>query len=630
MDKKEKIEILINRLGKLKSREGTFLWLFKIFSILMKLEYDDKKEYIKQIIKEYYLVSMPDMFYDSLLYSVIGNLFKIINVMLEKDIYLLINYIERDHFFIEGLEEEITPSQYYDVPKRYIDMIIELLKKLELSNNDIRLKQLIKNEDIWLLKRNPRFSDLEYMVIAYKIYLSIGLNNGIELLNFKYGDVDYEEIYFLFSELDLKNNIHVVSKDAYCNFLFNNKKDYNNVVRRMLDGRFNKLFLNFDYFYNNINYFVSKLGTRMSSSMVDNLLGDRYLTHDVSSPEISGDITSDMLSSYYCKYNYLDVSEDEIYNKNFKIYDEFLRNKYKSSIPSIVVNSGIFRCEILKLNDPRNLVLGYRTGNCFRINGDASILFNNFLKSEHMRLLSISTLENKDYAMMLIMRNGNVLIGQGIEVSKRVSDDVTGKPLYDVCRLVLKQLMDYMNSSGDEIVATIIGSSNSNVSNYNNNILSFLINPILDNSGNYYNGIYNYQCLLDISDGKTLNDIKLYIPDIRYLDEREAILRRNCKFDRWNNYMELEKRLISLRSLRVTKDKNVDFYMNLFNCNELYTACNRDWYITLFDNGIIDGYIYSDDDRAREEYNRELEMIKQNMIKKDKTNSFSLGKRYRK
>ena len=219
MDKKEKIEILIGRLGKIKSREGAFLCLFKLFNILVKLEYDDKKEYIKQIIKEYYLVSMPDMFYDSLLYSVIGNLFKIINIMLEKDIYLLIDYIEKDHFFIEGLDEEITPSQYYNVPKRHIDMIIELLKKLELSNNDIRLKQLIKNEDIWLLKRNPRFSDLEYMVIAYKIYLSIGLNNGIELLNFKYGDVDYEEIYFLFSQLDLKNNIHVVSKDAYCNFL---------------------------------------------------------------------------------------------------------------------------------------------------------------------------------------------------------------------------------------------------------------------------------------------------------------------------------------------------------------------------------------------------------------------------
>ena len=25
-------------------------------------------------------------------------------------------------------------------------------------------------------------------------------------------------------------------------------------------------------------------------------------------------------------------------------------------------------CEVLALNDPRNLVLGYRAGNCFRIN----------------------------------------------------------------------------------------------------------------------------------------------------------------------------------------------------------------------------------------------------------------------
>ena len=68
MDKKEKIVILISKLGKIKSSESAFLCLFKIFKILMKLEYDDKKKYIKQIIKEYYLVSMPDMFYVSLLY----------------------------------------------------------------------------------------------------------------------------------------------------------------------------------------------------------------------------------------------------------------------------------------------------------------------------------------------------------------------------------------------------------------------------------------------------------------------------------------------------------------------------------------------------------------------------------
>ena len=355
----------------------------------------------------------------------------------------------------------------------------------------------------------------------------------------------------------------------------------------------------------------------MSKNKVKSLLEERFLSKNVTIPEITGDILEDMLSSYYCKYDVLDTSEEEIHNKNFDIYNEFLRRKYKSSIPMIgFKNIDQYLCEIVSLSDPRNLVLGYRSGNCFRINGDASVLFRNFLKSEHMRLISVSTLENKDFAMMLVMRNGNVLIGQGIEISKWVPLSIRGKKLYDTCRLVLREMMEYMNSLGDEIVATIIGSSNSNVSEYNNQVLPFLINPILENDSNYYNGIYNYQCLLDISEGKSLSDIKLYVPSVRYLDKRELVLERyNSVYSGIdNNYREIEKRLIALRYLRSKKEGNFEFYLRLSNFKEIYTCCNRDWYLTLFDDGTIDGFVVDDDERAREEYERALKNIYTNKL----------------
>ena len=110
--------------------------------------------------------------------------------------------------------------------------------------------------------------------------------------------------------------------------------------------------------------------------------------------------------------------------------------------------------ELLSLSNPRNLTHGYRAGNCFRINGDASILFSQFLDSDHMRILSFSTQEHKDYAMVLLMRNGNTLIAQGIETSKWVPSELTGKKLYDVTKESLKQIMDYMNNNGDEIVVS--------------------------------------------------------------------------------------------------------------------------------------------------------------------------------
>ena len=98
-------------------------------------------------------------------------------------------------------------------------------------------------------------------------------------------------------------------------------------------------------------------------------------------------------------------------------------------------------------------------------------------------------------------------------------------------------MMEYANSNNDEIVATIIGSSNSNVSSYNNNILPFLVSPILESTNTFYNGIYNYQCLLDIMPSKTLYDIKLYKPEKRYLDERESIFTRDYSQINYDEYL---------------------------------------------------------------------------------------------
>lgn len=623
----QKIE---NKIKKIASKDLSLISVLKLVNIFIKLDKEESIKYIELFIKEYYYLEedMPKEFYELIIKRIYNDKYlSLFYSLMERNIYLLISYLKYNSEDVSGLEDIITPLQYYNIPKRYINHIIGKLKRLEIRNNDSNLDNAIKDETLWLLKKLPHFNCQEYMNIAYKIYLSIGLNNGLELLDNKYGLVDYEKIHFLFSELNVKDGLNEESQENFCNFLFENKRDYNNIFRQILRGEFTELFLNFDYFYNNFNYFIDRLGVNLPRDKVRLLIKDRFLTHSAIVPQITRDILDDMLSSYYCKYEYLDISKDEVYSKNMDIYNKYLKNKYRSSIPMIDVNTDSkFYCDVLRLNDPRNLVLGYRSGNCFRINGDASMLFRVFLKSEHMRLVSISTKENKDYAMMLVMRNGNVLIGQGIEVSKWVSSNIKGKKLYDTCRLVLKEMMDYMNSNGDEIVATIIGSSNENVAEYNNKILPFLINPILDCNGNYYNGIYNYQCLLDLYEGRSLSDIKLYIPSIRYLDKRESILRRyNNMYD--NNYREIEKRLIALRFLRSQKEGNYQFYDKLSNHREVYTSCNRDWYITLFDDRTTDGFVVDSDERAKEEYALELAKIQQYILKNSKKPSFILKRK---
>lgn len=430
-----------NYIKKIFSKRINFIDQIIITNILLKQDKDMRIKYLKEIIKQVYLhdYEYEDEFYkliDNRLINDNNNLFKLIN---NKDIYKLISYLKYDNEDTDMYKEIITPIQYYQVSKKYINMIKDKLKKLELTNHSSTLYNTIKDNDLWKLKKTFRNSEIDYNLLAYKLYLSIGLINTIELLDGKYGIVDYEQIYYLFNDLDILNNKEEYN-DILNKFLFDDKKDYNNVIRQMLYGSLNDLFLNFDYFYNNIDYFIDKLGIKMNKNKVILLLQDRYLPKDVTNPSISRDIIDDMISSYYCKYIYRDTNEEDIYDKNQYIYNTYLKDKYMSSIPQIQIDTdNEYIVEVLNLNDPRNLVMGYRSGNCFRINGDAASLFKNFLISEHMRLISISTKEIKDFAMILVYRNGNVLGVQGIEVSKRIPSELKGKKLYETVKQTLKK-----------------------------------------------------------------------------------------------------------------------------------------------------------------------------------------------
>jgi len=420
-----------DKIRNISSKKLSLINILRLFNIFIKLDKKDSLEYMKIFVRENYSLDedMPDDFYELIINKINNNkVLSLFYILTERDIYLLISYLKYNCEDVSMLKDIITPLQYYISPKKHINHIMEKLMELEKKNDDGILSDKIKDELLWKLKRIPHYQIDEYINIAYKMYLSIGLDNGLELLDDKYGKIDYEKIYFLFLILEVNNKLNLEYQDAFCKFIFENKKDYNNIIRQMLRGEFSELFLNFDYFYNNFDYFVDRLGIKMSKDRVKSLIKDRFLTSSPECPKMTGDIIMDMISSYYCKYEYRDIDEGDIYKKNMEVYNKYLRDKYKSSIPEIsAISNDKFKCEVLSLSDPRNLVMGYRSGNCFRINGEAATLFHNFLKSEHMRLVSVSTLENKDYAMMLVMRNGNVLIGQGIEVSKWAPSNIKGK-----------------------------------------------------------------------------------------------------------------------------------------------------------------------------------------------------------
>ena len=587
--------------------------IMRLDNILINLPIDNYY-LVKLFIDNYYCIeSLSDDFYKLFLYTIHSPKYKeLFDIVLDRNIYHLIDFLKNEDIKTANYDF-ISPKDYLSLPMKQIKFIIELLKSIDLVNDDLPIKSVVATDYNYRLRRRAVNTNEEYEMIAIKMYLSIGIDNAIELLCEKYGKVDYDIIYYLFSNLNVKGKKDNIS--VFRDFLFSNKKDPYNNCKLMLNGSFKELFINFAYFYNSIDYFVAKLGTKLNKEKVKILLNERYLSVKIENPELSGDILDDMLSSYYNRYG-IDDSEDEIISKNMQAYNLKLKEKTKSSIKQVnipIINDYIF--ELIPLSDFRNLVMGYRAGNCFRINGNALMLFNNFLTNPHMRLLSISTKEYKDFGMVLLMRNGNVLIAQGIEKSNRVPNYITGEKLYKAVSLAIKYIMDEHNQIGDEIVASIIGLSNDNTKPYNYNLLPFIINPLIDDNHNSYNGIDNYQALLHLKDNKTINDIKLFIPNRFYSDNLTQVYYRDKSTDHNSfEYRQIEKILISLRYYRFKEtsiEELIYYYSELAAKRELYTICTYHWFIMVFSDGTIDTYINTNNEEIIKEYNLELEKVKE-------------------
>ena len=506
--------------------------------------------------------------------------------------------------------------------------LVNALKKILLAlcedNSAIQVKSLLDSEIYWTLKRRYPQNDVECQRLAIIMYFTIGFDNSRDLILGKYGQVDYEMLSYLFADFDIiraDNDINVVYFDkgqksiiAFRNFLFGNKKDPNNNMRLILNGDLLDIFINFDYFFNSIDYFIGELGVSLNRNKLITLLKERYVARRLENPELNGDILEDMISSYKNRYD-IDDNDESIINKNVDAYQEKLKTKTKSSIKKVdIPKIGDYTFEMLPLTDARNLVMGYRAGNCFRINGDAFVLFNNYLTNPHMRLISISTDECKDFGMILLMRNGNVLIAQGIETSKRAPEKILGEKLYLAVQSACEYVMKKMNEEDDEIVASIIGLTNNNTALYNHCVLPFIINPILSDNHQYYNGVDSYQGLLAIKEGKTIRDIKLYVPKKLYGEKGNKIWKRDRSLSGSSfDYRMVQKILISLRYARFKKSSNEEmfyYYDNLSKKTEAYTICTYDWFIMVFKDGSIDTFINSDDPVIINEYNQELDKIK--------------------
>ena len=583
--------------------------MYVIKKKLATLADNEKINYIALLLKHYY--QFDDKLHDDFYYYVLKEIYQGNGEVFDKEnIFQVIDKYKGLSLNANELDFIITPNQYLEIPTKNIHKIIKLLVDKMYTCPKNKLDNLYQNEDLYKLSRQANFLESECISLAYKLYLSMGFTNSLELLQNKYGEVSFATLYFLIYPIDV-TKISVPNEEL-TTFLFGGEKE-NSAMASILNGSSKELYLNFSYFYQNFVYYYKELQGNVSRKRVEALLKDRFLTFDPVYPNIKRDVVDDMIKSFHNKYIYNDYSDKQIENLNYAFYEENISHQISSSIPQIQVYNGDYKASILAKNDPKVLVMGYRANNCFRLNGDASVLFKKVIASKHCRVVSVSRAKDNDIAMAIIIRNGNVIVAQGIEISQSYQNIVDRKEIYLTIEKFMKQLMNEMNEKGDVIVATMIGCSNSNVSDFNSKFLSFRVTPILneDQFSTYYDGFHFPQCLISVKENTSLGDIKLFTPTFEYLDQRDEVL---CLKPNDYSYVRnlVNQRLMAISYFADTQMRRIR-RQSMYEVKEIY--CNVDWYLIVFENGEIEGTYLDKDPRAKEEYEFSLSRVKNSKLK---------------
>lgn len=583
--------------------------MYVIKKKLATLADNEKINYIALLLKHYY--QFDDKLHDDFYYYVLKEIYQGNGEVFDKEnIFQVIDKYKGLSLNANELDFIITPNQYLEIPTKNIHKIIKLLVDKMYTCPKNKLDNLYQNEDLYKLSRQANFLESECISLAYKLYLSMGFTNSLELLQNKYGEVSFATLYFLIYPIDV-TKISVPNEEL-TTFLFGGEKE-NSAMASILNGSSKELYLNFSYFYQNFFYYYKELQGNLSRKRVEALLKDRFLTFDPVYPNIKRDVVDDMIKSFHNKYIYNDYSDKQIENLNYAFYEENISHQISSSIPQIQIFNGDYKASILAKNDPKVLVMGYRANNCFRLNGDASVLFKKVIASKHCRVVSVSRAKDNDIAMAIIIRNGNVIVAQGIEISQSYQNIVDRKEIYLTIEKFMKQLMNEMNEKGDVIVATMIGCSNSNVSDFNSKFLSFRVTPILneDQFSTYYDGFHFPQCLISVKENTSLGDIKLFTPTFEYLDQRDEVL---CLKPNDYSYVRnlVNQRLMAISYFADTQMRRIRM-QSVHEAKEIY--CNSDWYLIVFENGEIEGTYLDKDPRAKEEYESYLSQVKNSKLK---------------
>jgi len=252
--------------------------------------------------------------------------------------------------------------------------------------------------------------------------------------------------------------------------------------------------------------------------------------------------------------------------------------------------------------------MGSVTDCCFKIGGDADSFVKYCAENPNGRVLAIKNQRGKIVAMVPMVRNGNLILCNGIESTMTRNHEFM-KKMFEILEIAGNKMIDISEKEEKEsnmIHAMLIGGYKNEISELKKyqqveygEIEDKCINP-LDRRIYANMGGYDYQ-----------NYIVASIPNLNYYNLR-SFEPTTLYNDPRKEPLEIEKEYITenikkvINSIYYEINKNIPNYENIEKI-----IFNEDWLIIIDKKYKIESYIVSKDERAHEEYEEYLYLAKE-------------------
>lgn len=587
----------------------TYLKLLKLQTIIFTTDDENSREMMKSFFKvvckfEY---EIDEKYLNAMIFNFrkLNNKIKEIYKIIKMKPFSIINYLNTgiiDEEIDKVFNQIITIEQYQKTNIKKINKITCLLD-LMLENN--------KDE---LQKTNST-------ILAYKLYYILGYENAMELLNQKFGTINIELLAKLFDRCNIKNvkfqkinsNYEPEIKPDFIRFLIGGKKDNNTTIKRMLRGELDLLINEFPNLYNNFERFQQAIGKKIHLNKLIPLLEENPFMLLPNEYKITKDIIDNIIKSY--GYNDVFGNENNANNINSidnkecvieacNFYHNYLEKRVVSAIPRVYgITEDNYKYEVLKLDDPIIMTLGYQTKCCFRLNGASNGFLKYCSESIYARVIVIRNENNEICSMIPIIRNGNVINGNSIERNSK-ADSLKA---YNALKKAFDDIISISNQYEENpLIAGCATDLHSNVGDFSEKPIKKHIFPIRNN--NFYTNYDEQTYIVSILPNKNENDFELYTPSAIYFDERPNILVYHWGINDISIKSEVEKRVNSI-NYQLNMPKDHFWFLRSIICNE-------DWYLKI-DYEEISGQCLEKDPRAIEEFNAIKNHLESKLHEKD-------------